>query len=114
MYDLLSADFNLFNLALVDQNDDGTLDDLSISNNQDMARVLATVIRTMYYFFDSHPTATIFFAGSTPSRTRLYRLAISQNISLFEETFTIKGLLNDKAELYQANIPYEGFTIQLK
>lgn len=114
IYDLLSVEFDLFNLALVDQHENGLLDDLSISNNQDMVRVLATVIQTMHLFFEIHANATVFFSGSTPSRTRLYRLAISQNILLFDETFTIKGLLNGKAESYQPNRSYEGFTIQLK
>lgn len=113
LYDLISTEFNLFNLALVDQLEDGTLDDLSVSDNNDMVRIMATVIHTMHLFLEARPDATIFFSGSTPSRTRLYRLAISQNIALFDETFTVKGLLNGEPEQYRPNTPYEGFTVQI-
>jgi hypothetical protein len=114
LYDRVSEELNLYNLALVDSYDDGSLDDLSVSDNQDMPRILATVIYTMHLFFMEHPMATVIFLGSTPARTRLYRVAISQNLALFEETFLVKGLLKGEPELYQPNRPYEAFTVRLK
>ena len=64
---------NLYNLALVDVKDDGSHDDMSISNNNDMDMVLATVIKTIGIFLNFHKSAKIMFMGSTESRTRLYR-----------------------------------------
>ena len=113
-YERIADGIDLYNLALVDAYDDGSLDDLSVSNNQDMPRILATVVETMHVFFRQYPTATVIFSGSTPARTRLYRVAISQNLALFEETFFVYGLLTGKPEPYQLNRPYQAFTVRLK
>lgn len=47
------------------------LDDMSISNNGDSDKVLATVIAALYKFFDQHPGTIVYAVGSTPARTRL-------------------------------------------
>lgn len=62
-----------YNLALVDVEDDGTTNDLAISNNQDMNRVIATVFKAMQVFFEKHPNKLVYFKGSdeTGIRTRL-------------------------------------------
>jgi hypothetical protein len=104
----------LYNLALLDQNEDGTLDDLVVSNNQDMPRILATVIATMGQFFRRNKSAIVLFQGSTPARTRLYRIVIAKNSALFEGTFIVKGLLENKFENFTANRPYEVFSVSLK
>lgn len=114
LYDQITGAVSLYNLALLDLYDDGSLDDLSVSNNQDMPRILATVIYTMHLFFEHYPTATVIFSGSTPARTRLYRVAISQNITLFDEIFFVRGVLGESVEPYQPNKAYDAFTIRLK
>lgn len=68
----------VYNLAFGDKNTmTGELDDMSISNNGDSEKVLATVVATLYAFFDSHPDAYVYATGSTESRTRLYQMGIS-------------------------------------
>lgn len=114
IYDKITAVDGLFNLALLDEYDDGSLDDLSVTDNQDMPRVLATVIATMRLFFSQYPAATVIFSGSTPARTRLYRVVISQNLTLFSETFLVNGVLRGKQEPYQPNRRYDAFTVRLQ
>ena len=63
-----------YNLALGDVRPDGTLDVFSKSNNGDMEKILATVIQTLMVFLAYHSEANVFFAGSTPTRTRLYQI----------------------------------------
>ena len=58
------------------------VDDSVISDNGDRDMVLATVAKSAYIFTEIYPERALFFMGSTVSRTRLYRMAISRN---FEE-----------------------------
>ncbi len=62
---------NMYNLAFGDVQEDGSIDDISISNNKDMEKILATIGRIVELFFDRHPQSTVFFMGSTNARTRL-------------------------------------------
>lgn len=105
---------NVFNLALVDVRPDGTLDDLSVSNNQDMRMVLATVVQALRVFFQNHPHGIVFFTGSTPARTRLYRAAIGLNLADAEAVFDVQGLIGNESEPFRPNRPYEAFVIRLK
>ncbi|MBO0939040.1 hypothetical protein J2I47_20975 [Fibrella sp. HMF5335] len=104
----------VYNLALLDFLSDGTTDDLTVSNNGDMPQILATVAQTMLQFLRQHPGATIAFAGSTPVRTRLYRVAISQNIQLIEPMLLIEGFVGGVFEPFRPNRPYDAFFIRLK
>lgn len=47
---------DIFNLALADAFPDGSYSDKSVTNNDDMEKVMATVIRTVLRFFEKHPT----------------------------------------------------------
>ena len=46
---LVNSSLSIYNLALVDILPDGDVSDLSISNNQDMPKVLATVFQAIDY-----------------------------------------------------------------
>jgi len=63
---------NLYNIAFGDQLTDGTIDDTVKSNNGDIAKVLATVVKILTAFIAEVPQATIVFVGSSNERTRLY------------------------------------------
>ncbi len=84
---------NNFNLAFGDYNSvTQTIDDLSVSNNGDLSKVLATVIKTMDMFFIKHPNATIFLKGSTSTRTKLYQRIITNNAKEVEKKYKIMGI----------------------
>ena len=64
---------NVYNLAFGDYDEKTkNIDDISITNNGDSTKVLATVASTVYAFTEKHPNAWIFATGSTVVRTRLY------------------------------------------
>jgi len=106
---------NLYNLAFGDYNPNTEeLDDLIVTDNGDGEKVLATVVSTIHHFFGENPTAVVYLTGSTPSRTRLYRIAIAKYLPVFEEKFEILGELLEGWERYRVNIKYEGFFIKLK
>lgn len=106
---LIDADVALYNLALVDIMSDGTASDLSVSNNQDMPKVLATVFRALLYFFDKNPQSKVLIQGSTKSRTRLYQMAIVKYLSEIEHKFSIWGFIEDDFERFGKGENYEGF-----
>ena len=48
-----------------------SINDLSITNNGDSLKVLATVASTVYAFLEKHPNAYILATGSTNVWTKL-------------------------------------------
>jgi len=105
---------NIYNLALVDVKQDGTFDDMSVSNNQDMETIIATVIRTIQVFLAFQPTAKVLFMGSTPSRTRLYRGIINKYLAEAEKIYEIHGIIDWVNEPFQGHKTYDAFLIFLK
>lgn len=101
----------MYNLSLVDIVD-GKVSDTNVSNNKDMPQVLSTVYRTMLSFFEANPNAKVIFQGSTLSRTRLYRIAISRSKSSFEQKFRIFGYMDENFEPFEKDKNYEAFLIQ--
>jgi hypothetical protein len=55
------------------------LNDEVITNNGDGQKVLATVVSTLYAFTGRNSDAYIYATGSSDSRTRLYRMGITNN-----------------------------------
>ena len=102
-----------YNLALLDETASG-FSDLTVTANDDMDRVLATVIQTIDLFFNQYPRATLVFTGSDAVRTRLYRAVIGKYIDRVAEKFAIYGVRNDDYEKFVKNKLYESFIIQLR
>lgn len=83
----------VFNLAFGNEDlPTGEIDDMAVSNNGDIAMVLATVVEAIRDFVNIHPRAIIYFSGSTHSRTRLYRMVISKYLTELTADFDILGL----------------------
>lgn len=105
---------DLFSVALVDIYGDGSADDTSVINNGDMEKILVTVFQTFSVFFKNYPESVVAFAGSTPARTRLYRIAISHELSSITKVYNVWGIINDTYQLFQKDQPYIGFLVSLK
>jgi hypothetical protein len=113
-YELVDEKEKIFNLSLVDKNEEGTVSDMVVSNNNDMEKVLSTVIQTLPAFFTEFQGSKIFFSGSTPARTRLYRIVIAKYYHEFERDYSIFGFLNQEAERFEKGKNYEAFLIVKK
>lgn len=84
---------NVYNLAFGDYDENTkTIDDLSVSNNGDSLKILATGASTVYAFMENYPDSSIFATGSTSVRTRLYRMGITNNLAEIKEDFHVYGL----------------------
>jgi hypothetical protein len=88
------------------------IDDLSVSDNKDMDKVLATVAATTVEFMLHHSGSRILIKGSTPARTRLYQMQIAAHFQTISEAFDIQCLTKEHWVPYSRGENFEGFLIQ--
>ncbi|MCP1382272.1 DUF6934 family protein [Runella salmonicolor] len=106
---------NIWNLGFGDIDAiSGEISDLVVSDNGDSEKILATVAQSALVFSEKYPDALIYAEGSTPSRTRLYRIGLSRNFEKITETFMIWGLLDDEWYPFQKNTDYQAFVVKRK
>jgi polysaccharide pyruvyl transferase WcaK-like protein len=84
---------------------------MTVSNNQDMEIIIATVIQTIRVFIALKPDAKVLFMGSTPSRTRLYRGVINKYIAQAEQVYEIHGIIDWINEPFNGSKNYDAFLI---
>lgn len=114
-YTLINLDgFVYYNLGFGDLNVNGRVNDLSISNNSDRDKILATVALTAVKFTEYLPNALVYAEGSTPGRTRLYQIAIGLNLEDIGALFIVYGLKNRQWLLFEKNTNYEAFLVLRK
>ena len=92
----------------------GFLSDLTVTNNGDSQKVLATVAATLYAFTENYPEATVIATGSTQARTRLYRMGITNNLKAIEKDFVVLGLTETDWEPFRKNMTYGAFLVRRK
>jgi hypothetical protein len=69
---------------------DGTLSDINFSNNNDLRKILATIIEVIFDYTNKFPERKIFFQGSDDGRgISLYHNAISKHFFILEKEFYI-------------------------
>ena len=113
-YTPLPMNPSIYNLGFGDLKENGTIDDLVVSNNNDMEMVLATIVQTMLTFFELMPEKTVIILGSTQSRTRLYQIVIAKFMAEAEPVLKIRGIWNGEIEAFVAHKQYDAFLINLK
>ena len=104
---------NVFNIGFGDVDKKGNINDLTITGNEDSQKVLATVALTIVKFFEKYPDCYVFATGSTKSRTRLYRMGITNNLPQVAQTFEIYGFINEKWKAFDKGKDYEAFLVNL-
>lgn len=109
-----NAQSSVFSLGLGDELADGTLSDITITDNKDLENVIGSVAAAIDMFLNSFPTRSVFIKGSTESRTRLYRIILSRAKVEISNRFLVYGLLNEMWEDYQSDRPYTAFLIASK
>ena len=83
----------IYSLAFGDLLPNGDIDDSIKNNNKDRNKILATVAVTVYEFTARYPEKIVFFTGSSPERTRLYRMALTNNLEELSLDFEIFGAI---------------------
>jgi hypothetical protein len=106
---------DIYNLGfgdLIENSDE--VSDTVVSNNKDIQRVLATVVWAGCIFTKQYPHIWIYVSGSTESRTRLYRIAISNHLQDFELDFEVFGMEGTEWKPFKKNINYRAFLFKRK
>ncbi len=78
-----------------------------------MEKILVTVFQTLFVFFESHPESVVALAANTPSRTRVFRIAISHELSSIAKVYNVWGIINDTYQAFQKDQPNSGFYVSL-
>ncbi len=103
---------DIYNLALVDVLDDGSISDITETRNKDMRIVLATVIKIVEEFLSKHPRTVLIFQGSDERRQRLYRLIIGKELPKIEQKFVVLGGYNGlQPQPFEPNKEFSYFII---
>ncbi|NHA02709.1 hypothetical protein G7092_02825 [Mucilaginibacter sp. HC2] len=106
--------FLIYNLAFGDVTENGDIDDVVTSNNEDRDKVLATVAHSIHDFCNKHGNHLIFAQGSNAARTRLYQMSIARNLDEVIQDFDIKGLTENGWEPFTRNVNYKAFLTNRK
>jgi hypothetical protein len=83
----------IYNLGFGDLDKATGFNDVSVSDNGDRDKILATVAKIAISYTERYPDRKLIFLGSTASRTRLYRMAINKAYEELNHTFVIEGVL---------------------
>lgn len=103
----------VFNLGFGDLNEEtGDISDISVTNNNDSRKVLATVASTVHDFTLHYPSSWIVAKGSSLSRTRLYRMGITNHWKEINSDFEVFGLKDEAWEPFETRRDYEAFLIR--
>ncbi|WP_164122782.1 DUF6934 family protein [Sphingobacterium sp. xlx-130] len=84
---------------------------MTITNNLDTKKVLSTVARAVLDFTEQNPQAIVMAKGSTPSRTRLYQMGISEFWNEIQALFEVKAYYDDNWESFRKGKNYDAFFI---
>lgn len=111
-----SAGITYFNLAFGDINKKtGKIDDLSITDNQDREKILATIAATLIEFTRHFPDVMVYATGSTSARTRLYQMGISKNWNEIDEVLYVFGYEEIAGwQPFLKNVNYQAFLVKRK
>ncbi len=110
-----TRDPGLFNLAFGDKDPEtGEIDDLTVTDNGDTEKVLATVVGAIYAFVNQFPEAFVYATGSTKARTRLYRMGITKYLEQMRQDFYLYGQVSDEFVEFEPGNKYDGFLAQRK
>ncbi len=112
-YSKVNTEADIYNLGFADELEDKSLSDQVATDNKDSQKVLATVAYSAVLFTDRFPDAWIYAKGSTPSRTRLYRIGLSNNLEQFSKLFLILGVTKEGNPVaFEKCGDYDGFLVR--
>jgi hypothetical protein len=104
----------LYNLALLDELENGELSDISESRNKDMKMILATVFHIVNVYLEKYPNHLLIFKGSDDRRQRLYRIVIDRELGNILPKFSIFGYYDGQLMPFESNKESDYFLIKRK
>ncbi len=102
-----------WNLAFGDwKNND--IDDQVMTNNQDVVKVIGTVAKVTYQFFDDYPDAVLVIEPVDEKRKKLYNIVFQRHFETIQQDFKIEGFIKKRKQNYSPQRTYEKFELSLK
>ena len=105
---------NLWNLGFADLKKDGTIDGLSLTNNQDALKVLRTVAKIAIDFLVQYFDSILEIHPADAKRRRVYNLIFQKYFKELELSFEIFGIFAEQEETYTPSKFYDKFQITFK
>ncbi len=103
----------IFNLGLADlDSKTGEMSDMTVSNNGDTHKILATIFQITVDYCQKNPNHLIAFEGTNLARNRLYRMAINHAFDDISEYFLLYGFSENIWEKFEKNKDYEIFWLK--
>ena len=90
---------NRYNLAMADWINNSLNFD-NRSGNDDLPKILGSVVEIVEDFMHNYPNAEIYIEGNTPAKTRLYQMEISKNLEEISRHFNIYGLKEAQGDFF--------------
>ena len=104
----------VWNLGFGDLQDDGSVNDLVTTNNQDARKVLQTVAKIAIDFLAQNPTEVLQIEPIDNKRKQLYNNIFQRYFQDITIIFNVLGILNGEEEVYTPLKSYSIFKISLK
>lgn len=105
---------NVWNLGFADLKDDGSIDGLVITNNQDVHKVLRTVAKIAIDFLAQYPNSILQIIPVEEKRKRVYNGLFRKYFTEIDTFFNILGIFDEQEETYVPFKIYDKFKITSK
>jgi hypothetical protein len=102
----------IYNLEFGDVNEDGSTDIYAVSDNGDRDKILSTIVYVIDVYLEKYPYRHIFFAGSTESRNRLYRITIARKMRKRSSNLAVYSQNEKGIMRFKRNIVANAFLIR--
>lgn len=86
-----------YNVAFGDIMKNGHVSDTVYSNNNDIVKIMTTVVNAMKDFLRENETAKLLFTGSTDDRTIFYKRILSRHYKYLSEHYAITALKEEES-----------------
>lgn len=83
------------------------IDDLVVTDNGDMRKVLKTVASTLEIFFEDFPDKQVHLDGSNQVRRAYYRKLIKDYYNFISPLFDVEGHTKGNLDLFRPGIEYD-------
>ena len=102
-----------WNLAFGDwKNND--IDDNVMTNNQDVVKVIGTVAKVTYEFFEHYPDAVLIIDPVDEKRKKLYNIVFQRHFETIKNDFKIMGFIGVRRRIYSTKNVYDSFELSLR
>ena len=92
----------------------GKVDDISISNNADLVKVMNTVAKAVYVFMDENPRARLSIKAVDEKRLGLYHTIFRRHFLTITTNFNLYGVVDEQVEPFFPGKTYHSFQLERK